>query len=97
MLGLAVRDISKIIAWLCVRDDSLKAAQICFVTGPRIELDIELIKRRSAYLLGNLDIYSIPRKQSSNSMASSHAFLNICLIPFDRRYVQMVDIRPRKF
>lgn len=33
------------IAWLCVRDDSLKGAQICFVTGPRIELAIVLIKR----------------------------------------------------
>ena len=33
------------IAWLCVRDDSLIGAQICFVTGPRIELAIELIKR----------------------------------------------------
>jgi hypothetical protein len=48
MLGLAVRDISKIIAWLCVRDDLL----ICFVTGPRIELDIELIKRMKRLFIG---------------------------------------------
>jgi hypothetical protein len=52
MLGLAVRDISKIIAWLCVRDDSLKAAQICFVTDPKIELDIELIKRMKRLFIG---------------------------------------------
>jgi late competence protein required for DNA uptake (superfamily II DNA/RNA helicase) len=32
------------IEWLCVRDDSLRGAQICFATGPRIELAIELIK-----------------------------------------------------
>ena len=32
-------------AWLCVKDDSLKGAQMCIVTGPRIELAIELIKR----------------------------------------------------
>ena len=32
------------ITWLCIRDDSLKGAQICFVTGPRIELAIGLIK-----------------------------------------------------
>jgi hypothetical protein len=33
------------IAWLYVKDDSLRGAQICFVTGPRIELSITLIDR----------------------------------------------------
>jgi hypothetical protein len=32
-------------AWLCVKDDSLKGAQMCIVTGPRIELAVTLIDR----------------------------------------------------
>jgi hypothetical protein len=44
--GLGITEFMlRYIAWQCVRDDSLKGAQICFVTGPRIELAIELIKR----------------------------------------------------
>lgn len=33
------------ISWLCVRDNSLEGAQICIVTGPRIEFVITLIDR----------------------------------------------------
>lgn len=36
------------IAWLCVRDNSLKGAQMCIVTGPRIELAVTLINRMKA-------------------------------------------------
>lgn len=46
--GLGITEFMlRYVAWLCVRDDSLReaGAQICFVTGPRIELAIELIKR----------------------------------------------------
>lgn len=38
----------RIIAWLCVKDDSLKGSQICIVTGPRVELSITLIDRLKA-------------------------------------------------
>jgi hypothetical protein len=44
--GLGITEFMlRYIAWLCIRDDSLKGAQICFVTCPRIELAIELIER----------------------------------------------------
>jgi hypothetical protein len=32
-------------AWLCVKDNSLKWAQMCIVTGPRIELAVTLVDR----------------------------------------------------
>jgi hypothetical protein len=44
--GLGITEFMlRYIAWLRVRNDSLRreGAQICIVTGPRIELDIELI------------------------------------------------------
>ena len=46
--GLGITEFMlRYIAWLCVRDDSLRrdGAQICIVTGPRIELAIGLIAR----------------------------------------------------
>ncbi len=46
--GLGITEFMlRYIAWLCVRDDSLRCdgAQICIVTGPRIELAIGLIAR----------------------------------------------------
>lgn len=33
------------IGWICTRDNQLQGAQICIVTGPRIELAITLIRR----------------------------------------------------
>ena len=32
-------------AWLCLKDDSLKDSQMCIVTGPRIDLAVGLIAR----------------------------------------------------
>jgi late competence protein required for DNA uptake (superfamily II DNA/RNA helicase) len=44
--GLGITEfVLRYIAWLCVRDNSLKGAQMCIVTGPRIELAITLISR----------------------------------------------------
>ena len=46
--GLGITEFMlRYIAWLCVRDDSLRreGAQMCIVTGPRIELAIGLIAR----------------------------------------------------
>jgi hypothetical protein len=44
--GLGITElILRYIAWLCVKDDSLKGAEICIVTGPRIDLAIGLIDR----------------------------------------------------
>ena len=44
------------IAWLCLKDDTLKNSQICIVTGPRIELAITLIDRLKK-LFHYLNIY----------------------------------------
>jgi hypothetical protein len=35
----------RLIAWLCIKDNSLSDSQMCIVTGPRIELAIALIDR----------------------------------------------------
>jgi hypothetical protein len=44
--GLGITEfILRFIAWLCLKDDSLRGSQICIVTGPRIELAINLIDR----------------------------------------------------
>lgn len=76
-----MRGISKSIAWLCIRDDLLKAAQICFVTGPRIELDIELIKRMKRLFVGKLGHLFDTKETVIELNASSHAFLNILFNP----------------
>ena len=44
------------IAWLCVRDDSLEWTQVCLITGPRIELAIELIKRMKVLFNEKLEL-----------------------------------------
>jgi hypothetical protein len=44
--GLGITEFMlRYIAWLCVKDNSLKGAQICIVTGPRIDLAITLVSR----------------------------------------------------
>jgi hypothetical protein len=40
--------ILRYIAWLCLKDDELKGSQVCIVTGPRIDLAIDLIDRLKA-------------------------------------------------
>jgi hypothetical protein len=46
----------RIIGWLATRDDSLKASQVCIVTGPRIELSVTLIDRLKALFYSKLGI-----------------------------------------
>jgi late competence protein required for DNA uptake (superfamily II DNA/RNA helicase) len=44
--GLGVTELLlRYMAWLCLRDDSLKGHQMCIVTGPNINLAITLIDR----------------------------------------------------
>jgi hypothetical protein len=44
--GLGVSELMlRFMAWLCIKDNSLSGSQMCIVTGPRIELAIELIER----------------------------------------------------
>jgi late competence protein required for DNA uptake (superfamily II DNA/RNA helicase) len=54
--GLGVTEFMlRYMAWLCLRDNALHGSQMCIVTGPRIELAIELIKRMKS-LFVNLQI-----------------------------------------
>ena len=47
--GLGITEfVLRYMAWLCLKDDSLRTSQMCIVTGPRIELVITLIDRMKA-------------------------------------------------
>ena len=47
--GLGVTEFMfRYMAWLCLKDNTLRGSQICIVTGPRIELAITLIDRMKA-------------------------------------------------
>jgi late competence protein required for DNA uptake (superfamily II DNA/RNA helicase) len=55
--GLGVTEFMlRYMAWLCLRDNSLRrqGAQMCIVTGPRIELAIGLIARLKGLFTNNL-------------------------------------------
>ena len=54
--GLGITELMlRYMSWLCVRDDNMKGSKMCIVTGPRIELAIELIKRmKSLFLTKNI-------------------------------------------
>ena len=57
--GLGITEFMlRYIAWLCIRDDSLRrdGAQICIVTGPRIELAIGLIARLKGFFAEKLHV-----------------------------------------
>jgi hypothetical protein len=44
--GLGITEFMlRIMAWLCLKDKSLSGSQMCIVTGPRIDLAIDLIDR----------------------------------------------------
>jgi hypothetical protein len=44
--GLGITEFMlRFMAWLCLKDDTLRRSQMCIVTGPRIELAITLINR----------------------------------------------------
>ena len=57
--GLGVTEFMlRFMAWLCLYDNKLQNSQMCIVTGPRIELAIELIKRmKSIFLINNIAIF----------------------------------------
>ena len=54
--GLGITELMlRYMSWLCFKDNTLQGSQMCIVTGPRIELAIELIKRmRSLFLTRNI-------------------------------------------
>ena len=56
--GLGVSEFFlRLMAWLCVKDDTYKNAQMCIVTGPNIDLATKLIKRLKAIFSNKLGIY----------------------------------------
>jgi hypothetical protein len=49
--GLGITEFMlRYILWLCLKDDNLRNTQICIVTGPRINLSIDLIRRMKELL-----------------------------------------------
>lgn len=51
--GLGITEFMlRYIAWLCVRDNQYSKAQVCIVTGPRIELAVTLINRIKSFFAG---------------------------------------------
>jgi hypothetical protein len=48
--GLGITELMlRYIAWMCTKDNQYSKAQVCIVTGPRIELAVTLINRIKAY------------------------------------------------
>jgi hypothetical protein len=55
--GLGVTEFMlRLMAWLCLKDDSYRNSQMCIVTGPNQELAIKLIKRMKALFEEKLGI-----------------------------------------
>ena len=57
--GLGITEfILRYVAWLCLKDNTLRGSQMCIVTGPRIELAITLIDRMKG-LFKNREFISV--------------------------------------
>jgi hypothetical protein len=53
--GLGITEFMlRYMAWLCLRDDSLKGSQMCIVTGPRIDMAVGLIARLKSLFTDNV-------------------------------------------
>ena len=46
----------RIMAWLCVKDNSYRNSQMCIVTGSNIDIAIKLIKRLKGIFENKLNI-----------------------------------------
>jgi hypothetical protein len=48
--GLGVTEFFlRLMAWLCLKDNSYRNSQMCIVTGPNIDIAIKLIKRKKGF------------------------------------------------
>ena len=55
--GLGVTEFFlRLMAWLCLKDNSYRNSQMCIVTGPNIDIAIKLIKRMKALFEPKLGI-----------------------------------------
>jgi hypothetical protein len=53
--GLGITEFMlRYMAWLCLKDDSLKGSQMCIVTGPRIGMAVGLIARLKSLFTDNV-------------------------------------------
>jgi hypothetical protein len=65
--GLGVTEFMlRLMAWLCVRNDDYRSAQMVVVTGPNQELAIKFIKRMKGLFLNKLGVTSIAKKLYSS-------------------------------
>jgi late competence protein required for DNA uptake (superfamily II DNA/RNA helicase) len=56
--GLGISELFlRYMAWLCLKDNSLSGSQMCLVTGPRIDLAINLIDRMKRLFEPKAGIY----------------------------------------
>ena len=55
--------ILRFVAWICLKDDSLKGSQIIIIVGPRLELAVSLINRLKDLFKGGYDI-TFPDKET---------------------------------
>jgi hypothetical protein len=54
--GLGITEFMlRLMAWLCLRDESLQHSQMCIVTGPRIEIAIDLVNRMKELFRGKIE------------------------------------------
>jgi late competence protein required for DNA uptake (superfamily II DNA/RNA helicase) len=93
--GLGISEFMlRYIAWICLKDDALSGCQICIVTGPRIELAINLVDRikklfanseiafdtkETVIELGNVKIEAFP----SHHLDAMRGLANVSLILLD--------------
>ena len=70
--GLGIMELMlRYMSWLCLRDGSMKGSQMCIVTGPRIELAIELIKRMKSLFL-TINIATFDTKETVIDLNGCH-------------------------
>lgn len=55
--GLGVTEfVLRMMAWLCLKDDTFRNSQMCIVTGPNVEIAIKLIRRLKAIFEPKLNV-----------------------------------------
>ena len=67
--GLGITEfILRYVAWLCLKDNTLRGSQMCIVTGPRIELAITLIDRMKALFQSEKNLFHITSDRRNLSL-----------------------------
>ena len=96
--GLGVTEFFlRLMVWLCLRNDDYKNSQMCFVTGPNIDIASKLIKRMKALFEPKLHITFDSKETvlelngcSIEAYPSNHMdilfkrFLSVCVVIFSK-------------